>query len=266
MSLTAYLCTTCGTQYAPATAAPAHCMICEDERQYVNPKGQGWATLPAVNRQYKNIFEKVTDNLFAIYTAPAFAINQRAHLLITPQGNVLWDCIANLDDSTVELMERLGGIHSIAISHPHYYTTMAEWSVRFGDVPVYIHAGDRQWVARKDFNIVFWEGAEHSLLPGVKLVHTGGHFDGAAILHYNAGNGLLLVGDAIQVCPDLQSVSFMYSYPNYIPLPEKAILKIKETLLPLNYDAMYGAFGHYLRENAAEHTLFSIERYLKIFR
>lgn len=266
MSLTAYLCTTCGTQYAPSSVPPPGCKICEDERQYVRPGGQTWTTLPVLNKQHRNVIEKVAHNLYAIYSTPNFAINQRAHLLVTQQGNVLWDCIANLDESTAELVERLGGIHSIAISHPHYYTTMAEWSRRFGNIPVYIHAGDRPWVCRDDFNIVYWEGQEKPLLDGVKLVHTGGHFEGAAILHDNAGEGLLLAGDAIQVCPDLKSVSFMYSYPNYIPLPEKAILKIKEALQNLRYNAMYGAFGHYLRDQAAEYTRYSIERYLRIFR
>ena len=41
----AYICTACGTQYPPADAPPKTCTICEEERQYVPPSGQSWATL-----------------------------------------------------------------------------------------------------------------------------------------------------------------------------------------------------------------------------
>ena len=61
---------------------------------------------------------------------PAFAIGQRALLLRTAGGNVLWDCIA-LDAATVTLIKGLGGIKAIAISHPHFYTTMVEWARAF---------------------------------------------------------------------------------------------------------------------------------------
>jgi hypothetical protein len=40
----------------------------------------------------------------------AFAINQRALLLRTPHGNILWDCIANLDPATQTLITALGGL------------------------------------------------------------------------------------------------------------------------------------------------------------
>ena len=52
----------------------------------------------------------------------------------------------------------MGGIKAIAISHPHYYSSMVEWSRAFGGVPIYLHAADRQWVMRPDHAIVFWEG------------------------------------------------------------------------------------------------------------
>ena len=61
--------------------------------------------------------------MFEIYTQPDFAIAQRALLIRTPAGNFLWDCIALIDDATVDLIKGLGGLAGIAISHPHYYTT-----------------------------------------------------------------------------------------------------------------------------------------------
>ncbi len=78
---------------------------------------------------------------------PRFAIGQRAVLMRTAHGNVLWDCISMLDDATVSLIKALGGIQAMAISHPHFYTTMNEWAEAF-DVPVHVHADDREWIMR----------------------------------------------------------------------------------------------------------------------
>ena len=83
-------------------------------------------------------------------TMPEFAIGQRALFLQSPSGNVLWDCIALIDLATIDLLNGLGGVSAIAISHPHYYTTMVEWSHAFGRVPVFLHEGDREWVQRPD--------------------------------------------------------------------------------------------------------------------
>ncbi|QNL49054.1 MBL fold metallo-hydrolase [Olivibacter sp. SDN3] len=265
MDKTSYICSTCGIQYPPTANPPTVCKICSDERQYINPNGQSWTTLPFINKHHRNVVEKLREDLYAIYTTPSFGIGQRAHLLLTPDGNILWDCISNIDDSTVDLLNRLGGVNAIAISHPHYYSSVAEWSARFDDAPVYIHAKDEQWLGRIDFNLILWHREQKELWEHVKLVNCGGHFDGASILHYNLNDGLLLVGDVIQVCPDLKSVSFMYSYPNYIPLPKKDILQIAKLLSKLKYASIYGAFGHYLLTHAAMLTEQSINRYLRIY-
>ena len=56
------------------------------------------------------------------------------------------------------------------------------------------------------------------------------------------GRGALLTGDIIQVVPDRKHVSFMYSYPNYIPLPATAIERIVKAVEPFEYNRVYGAF------------------------
>jgi hypothetical protein len=35
-------------------------------------------------------------------------------------------------------VEKLGGIQAIVISHPHFYSAMCAWGLRFG-APVYVH-------------------------------------------------------------------------------------------------------------------------------
>ena len=218
-----------------------------------------------MEQKYKNIIELVAPGIYAIYTTPSFAIGQRAHLIISPAGNILWDCITYLDASTIALVRALGGIKAMAISHPHYFSTIVEWSDAFENVPVYIHSLDAEWLGRKSNSIVLWQEDRLQLWNGMQLVRTGGHFPGASILYTPQQEGILFTGDTIQVSPDLKTVSFMYSYPNMIPLPKKDIIGIRNSVKSLRFNSVYGAFGHYIRSGAKNCVDYSIERYLRIF-
>ena len=162
----AFICTACGTQYSPSEAPPGACLICIDERQFVPASGQSWTTLERLRNAHSNKFRRLATGLTTIEATPVFGIGQRAILARTPAGNVLWDCIALIDDATVDLLKGLGGISSIAISHPHYYTTMVEWSRALGGVPIHLHAADHQWVMRADPAVQFWEGGTKPIGPG----------------------------------------------------------------------------------------------------
>src|SRR5690349_3102917 len=184
-----FICSTCGTQYAESEQPPAECAICQDERQYVKVTGQQWTTLDRVRLTNRNSIRFEEPGLIGIGIEPPFAIGQRALFLRTPKANVLWDCLPLLDEAVVEMITALGGISAIAISHPHYYSSMVEWSLAFGGVPIYLHAADRQWVMRPDSAIVFWEGETRGLHDGLTLVRCGGHFEGGTVLHWPAGAG-----------------------------------------------------------------------------
>jgi len=197
---------------------------------------------------------------------PAFAIGQRALLVQTPEGNVLWDCISLLDEQIVNYINDLGGIAAIAISHPHYYSSMVEWSRAFGGAPIHLHADDRAWVMRPDSGIAFWEGEAKELLPGLSLVRCGGHFAGGTVLHSadgQGGRGVLLSGDIVQVVSDRRFVSFMYSYPNLIPLPATSVRRIADALAPYPFERIYGAwFETVVQRDGATALRRSAERYL----
>ena len=239
-----HICMTCGTQYAESEQPPAHCLICEDERQYVKP-GATWTTLARLRRTHRNSVRFEEPGLLGIGIDPQLGIGQRALLVETSAGNVLWDCIPLLDPALVELIGARGGLAAIAISHPHYYSGMVEWSRAFGGVPIYLHAADRQWVMRPDPAIVSWDEESRPLMGGLHLYRCGGHFDGGTILHWPGGaegRGALLTGDILQVVADRRHVSFMYSYPNYVPLPASTVRRIASVVEPLPYDRIYGAF------------------------
>jgi hypothetical protein len=118
-----WICTTCGTQFAQSETPPQACPICSDQRQYIGDEGQRWTTLATMQAgNFHNVFKEYEPHLTGIGTEPSFAIGQRALLLQTDQGNVLWDCISYLDGNTVAAIQQRGGLKAIAISHPHFYT------------------------------------------------------------------------------------------------------------------------------------------------
>lgn len=265
--MTEYICATCGTQFTASEGPPTACPICQDERQYVGWRGQQWTTLPQLQETHRNKIREEEPGLVGIGSEPKIAIGQRALLVRTPAGNVLWDCITLIDDETVAAVCELGGIAAIAISHPHYYSSMVEWSRAFDDAPVYLHAADRQWVMRPDPCLEFWEGDTRDLFEGISLVRCGGHFAGGTVLHWPQGaegRGVVLSGDILQVVPDRRWVSFMRSYPNLIPLPAREVTRIAATMAPYRFDRIYGAWWD-LRviEDAHAAVQRSAERYLR---
>lgn len=242
--MSTWICRACGTQYPESSAPPAACPVCTDERQFIPAAGQRWTTLDQLRAEHRNSFRRLEPDLMGIGTVPDFAIGQRALLVQTPRGNVLWDCIALLDDATVDIIRALGGLAAIAISHPHFYTTMGEWARAFG-CPILLHAADREHVARLDPAIEFWDGDTRPLLPGMTLIRLGGHFAGGTVLHWAAGaggRGALLGGDTVQVVADTRWVSFMRSYPNLIPLPATTVSRMAARIESLAFDRLYGAW------------------------
>jgi hypothetical protein len=229
------VCVTCGVQFG----GPAErCPVCEDPRQYVPVSGQQWTTLEELRRDHRNVLRDEA-GFTGIGTEPKFAIGQRALLVPWGESNLLWDCVTLLDDETADAVAARGGLRAIAISHPHYYSAMVEWAHRFG-CPVLLHEADREWIMRPDDAIELWSGDTRELGDGLTLVRCGGHFAGGTVLH--RADGTLLAGDIVQVIPDRTHVSFMYSYPNYIPLPEAEIRGILAALEPFDYERILGAW------------------------
>lgn len=239
-----FLCATCGTRYPDAPVPPDACRTCNDPRQYVPTSGQRWLDPLELASTHSNRVERHEADLYGIGTVPKFAIDQRALLVRTPEGNVLWDCISLLDEATVGWVRSLGGVRAIAISHPHYYTSMRAWARTF-DASVYLHEADREHVVDPGPELSFWGGERRELFAGLTLTRAGGHYPGATVLHWPQGaegRGVLLTGDVLMVVPDRRIVSFMYSYPNLLPLPAATVRRVADSVLDLPFDRIYGAW------------------------
>ncbi|GAB5032416.1 hydrolase [Nannochloropsis oceanica] len=232
---------------------------------------------------HKNEIARVETNVYSIVTTPKIGIGQRCLLVQYPgrgeinngEGeNVLWDCCAFLDQSTIEAVNALGGISKIILSHPHFLGSCITWSKAFGDVPIFLHKSDKEWITRpvegKTSPYFLWEGEEtlSSLCPTLKLVRLGGHFPSSSVLLLESsaedGKGVVFAGDTILPVPHGRWCSFMYSFPNLLPLPAFIVedIKAKVEKLP-DFDRLYGPFStSSILGNAKEAVLESAQRYL----
>ena len=240
-----YICVTCGVQYMETDVPPAACAICEDERQFIGWDGQQWTTLEDLQREHHNIVREVEPGLFSIRAEPKIGIGQRALLVQSPEGNVLWDCHSLIDEATVEAINALGGVAKMTVSHPHMFGAMVSWSHALGNVPIYLHRSYERWTMRPDPVIQYFDEDTISLGEGLTLIRCGGHFTGSAAIHWSAGaegRGVLLSCDTLYVTQDRQHVTFMRSIPNYLPVSAQVVDAIIAAVEPYAYDRVYSQF------------------------
>ncbi|KAH8732941.1 beta-lactamase-like protein [Phaeosphaeriaceae sp. PMI808] len=297
------ICETCGTQYdAPLSSHPKSCRICDDPRQYVPATGQTWSSLNKEQGQQKNVFEtdQHDSRIHCITTEPLtpaelpaslasstttrkqLGIGERAFLLQTSHGNVLWDLVAFIDSGTVEFINSKGGLKAIVISHPHFYTTHLEWAKIF-NCPVYMSSDDAEWLNREDKEGVRKgvKSIQHIEEVGgeVKAIQCGGHFDGSLVLLWEKK---LFIADTMMSAPSgfyhkdrlpgTVSYSFQWSYPNLclksevIPLPPSKIHGIWKAIKPFDFDSTYGAFQgqNVTRPDLKEQVLESMKIFCKV--
>ncbi|EME44129.1 hypothetical protein DOTSEDRAFT_71814 [Dothistroma septosporum NZE10] len=248
------ICTACGTQFdVPADKPLKACRICDDPRQFVPPNGQSWTSLAQMRGKFHNVFKQddVESRMTSIITEPKFAIGQRCILLETPDGNVLWDCIAFLDQETVDYIKSKGNLKAIVISHPHYYTTHLDWAKTF-DCPVYFAKDDERWVNQPDpeERRKLFATVSEPIVDDVVAIRTGGHFPGSLCLLWDKklfiADTLVTVPSAlyhIDRPPGTTSYAFMWSIPNMIPLPPNEMLKMWQALKPFEFESTHGAFA-----------------------
>jgi len=265
-AIAVWICATCGNQYPPSASPPDSCIICTDERQWVPPTGQVWTSAAELRAAgHVSDIREIEPGLIGIGVNPAFAIGQRALLVRTPAGNLLWDAPGFVDDAAIQAVRDAGGIRAISASHPHFYASIAQWSVAF-DAEILLPEADERWLTRSDVPVTRWSGSIE-VLPGVMIVQCGGHFAGSSVLHWADGagrRGALLSGDTIFVTPGEDRVAFARSAPNRLPLPERRLRRLLAAIEPYRFDRIYsGWWTSVLHEGAKEAVARSAERYIR---
>lgn len=258
------ICVACAAHYPEGASLPEVCSICADPRQYVPPAGQAWTSHSKLLADHGNWFAEAEAGLWEVGVEPQFGIGQRALLVQTSEGNVLWDCLPVLTDAGLERLKALGGVDVIAASHPHFYAGAALFADAL-DAAVLLHAADREHVTHPSSRVEFWDGEQYPTLGDITLIRAGGHFAGGTVLHWPAaaeGRGALLTADIIRVVPDKRFVTFLYSYPNQIPLPVREVERVGEAVEPFSFDRIYGGWqGTVVETDAKEVVRRSVRRY-----
>jgi hypothetical protein len=257
-----WICATCAVEHEQRVEV---CAICADPRQWVPAEGQRWTTLEEMRTAgYRTEVAEIEPDLWGITSRPGAGIGQQAKLLRTDAGSLLFDPIGYLDDAAVAAIRELGPVAAIMASHPHMYGVQVEWSRALGGVPVLIAEKDREWVARTDPAMRFWTD-DIELFPGVTLTQPGGHFPGSSVVHWAAGadgKGVLLSSDTIFANPDRTSVSFMWSYPNRIPLSGAVVERVAAHVERFAFDRLYGNFANVIPADARAVVRRSADRHI----
>ncbi len=257
-------CATCGVERA--RPLPEVCPICADERQFVPRSGQRWTgPAEAAERGARLEFVDLEPGVVGVTQRDCPGIGQKPALIRTEHGNVMVEAPNFIDDAAVSAVRELGGISAIIASHPHMYGLQSVWSRAFGDCPVYVSAADEHWLGVRPTNTVVWEGRreEIEILPGVRASQPGGHFPGSAVVHWTApdGRGVLFSGDTIGATADPRWVTFMRSFPVWIPLSGSVVQRIADHVERYEFDRLYGNFGSGIPDGAQDAVRRSAERY-----
>jgi len=256
------LCARCGVEYGTAPL-PDKCVLCADEREWVPRSGQEWTTVGELAGHRVEVGE-LEPGLIGLAAQPAVGIGQTAKLVRTEAGNVLFDVPPFIDHATVEALTGLGGIAAVIASHPHMYGVQSLYSRAFDDAPILVARADLDFLPLRVPAVQLWETA-HDVVPGVWVEQVGGHFPGSTVARYTApdGKGVLLAGDAVFPNDDGQSVSFMRSYPNLIPLSAAVVRRLADQVTGLEIDRLYNNFRARVPERAGEVVELSARRYIE---
>ena len=264
-----WVCATCANHYPDTESPPGECVICADERQWVPPSGQRWTTLAELTAAgHRGDTREVEPGLLGVGADPPVAIGQRGLVVQTAEGNLLWDPPGFLDERAIKAVADVGGLRAVTASHPHFYGSMVEWSHAFG-AEILLPRADAHWLPRPDPAVRTWSGSL-GVLPGVTLIQCGGHFPGSAVVHWADGAdgaGALFTGDTICVTPGEERLTFIWSAPNRLPLPERAVRAVVDAVRPYPFDRIYGGWWQPTLHTGAREVLeTSAARYIQFLR
>ena len=193
LSLPAYYCTNCGFWQRYFNTPPS-CPLCLDARHVLPPEGWRFLQLDEAQAAYPMHWTELEPGIWTFWNEPVDGIGARCYLAITEAGNFMFEGAAVFTTEALEHIESLGGIDVLSASHPHSYGALFQLQDRF-EPELALHPGDLAWWGAFCVTWTFDEAAH--VLPGIKLLSTGGHFDGHTVASLERQK-ILLCGDALK--------------------------------------------------------------------
>lgn len=238
--MTRFLCTHCGF-WQTGPAAPPSCPVCTDFRHTPPADGFVFLTEAVAARTARCSWVDAGAGVSAFSCEPRFGIGPRGYLLAHPAGNVFFDGTGWYGPEALDWIASQGGVRWLSASHPHAYGALWQLQGRFDPV-VAVQVRDLPWT--NGFRVTRPFDDRLEIAPGLGLIHTGGHFDGHAVLYWEEKR-VLFAGDMLKFHFDagrLTGISTHKAFNRGIPMSHAEVARYRAVIEPLRFDAVYTTF------------------------
>ena len=244
MPLSPWACSNCG-HWQKYFAVPPSCPVCSDVRNDLPDDGWDFRTPAQVVAALTWHWREVTPGIHEFWTTPRFGLDSHGWILTYPDGNVAFEAAPYYSEAALAEIERLGGIRILAASHPHGYGALYQLQERFKPEALLIQRDDLNWT--KAFRVTWPYDESFVIRPGLTLHHTGGHYDGHAVLH-DAQRRALFAGDSLKVDFDADGaaagLSTHKAYHKQIPLSRDEAMRYRDVISTLDFDQVFTPFEY----------------------
>ena len=241
MPLSPYACSNCG-HWQRYFAVPPNCPICSDVRNDLPDDGWDFVTPEQLAPRLQHHWREAIPGVWEFWSTPRFGLDSHGWLICHEDGNVAFEAAPLYDAAQLSKIEALGGIAILAASHPHGYGALHQLQDHFQPA-LLIQKDDLEWTKAMRVTLPYDETIE--IHPGLTLHHTGGHYDGHAVLH-DAGRRALFCGDALKIDfgADGRStgLSCHKAYHKQIPLSREEAKRYRAVFEKLDFTTVFTPF------------------------
>ncbi len=243
MPLEPYACSNCG-HWQRYFATPPLCPICADVRNDLPADGWEFVTPAQLAPRLAHHWREAIPGVWEYSSTPRFGLDSHGWLLTYPDGNVAFEAAPFYDDAQLDHIASLGGIATLAASHPHGYGALWQLQDRFTP-ELLIQKHDLQWT--KAFRVTHPYDAVHEIRPGLTLHHTGGHYEGHAVL-YDSARRAVFAGDALKIDfgreGKAEGLSCHKAYHKQIPLSPDEAGRYRAVFAQLDFTSVFTPFEY----------------------
>ena len=215
--------------------------MCLDFRHTPAENGFEFWSAEEATRKIVTPWREDENGVLIFRSEPALGIGPSGYLLALPGGNLLFENPAWYSEAALAEISARGGVRWLAASHPHAYGGLWQVQARFQPETVAIQRDDLPWTNAFRVNHPYDEVLE--LAPGVELRHTGGHFDGHAVLYWH-DRRTLFAGDMVKfhLAENPPGISTHKGFNRRIPMSHAEIRRYRGVVEPLDFDETYTTF------------------------
>lgn len=262
MPLSRTACTHCGHWHLYFTGQqPPACIVCSDVRNALPPDGWDFADVERVGRTLTNHWYEAMPGVNGVYATPKFGLGATGWIIAAEGGNVAFEGAPFYQANALAHIEALGGITTLASSHPHGFGALWQLQEHFSPTLV-IHKNGVQFT--KAFRVTWPADDVHELAPGLTLHYVGGHYEGHSVL-FDATRAAIFAGDALKIDFDPdgrpRAISCHKGYHYEIPLSHGEIRHYREVFATLPFEHVFTPF-EYAAGVTREHALALFDKLL----